>query len=63
MKAEIAQEGLKATPPVAITAVAWMKGLTLTDAVGIATLAYIALQAGYLIWKWYREFKKSRSRP
>lgn len=61
MRAEIASEGLKASPPIAITAVAWMQGLTLTDVVALATLAYIALQCGYLLWKWYREYKRGKS--
>lgn len=60
MRAAIVQEGLKSSPPVAITAVAWMQGLTLTDVVALATLAYIVLQCGYLIWRWWREYKKGR---
>lgn len=58
MKTAIAAEGIKATPPVTVTAVAWMNGLTLTDFVALATLIYISLQAGYLLWKWYQEYKK-----
>lgn len=58
MRVAIANEGLKATPPVTVTAVAWMQGMTLTDAVALATLIYIVLQAGYLIWKWVREARK-----
>lgn len=60
MRAEIAQESLKAAPPVTITAIAWMNGLTLNEVVALATLGYIGLQAGYLLWKWYREWKRSR---
>jgi hypothetical protein len=59
MKAEIVGEGLKASPPVTVTALAWMKGMTLNEYVAIATLIYIGLQAGYLLWKWYREWKKA----
>lgn len=59
MKAELTQEGLKATPPVAVT-LAWMSGLTINDAVGYATLIYVVLQAGYLLWKWYGEIKKRK---
>ena len=58
MKAEVVHESLKATPPVAVTGWAWMNGLTLSDAVALATLAYIALQAGYLVWKWVKEWRK-----
>jgi hypothetical protein len=31
--------------------------ITLNEWVAIATLAYIALQVGYLGWKWYREYR------
>lgn len=60
MREAITQEGLKATPPVTVSVVAWMQGLTINDVVGIATLAYIALQAIYLIWKAYREYKNGK---
>lgn len=58
MRVEVASESLKSAPPVAVTAVAWMTGLTLTDAVALATLIYIVLQAGYLVWKWIKEARK-----
>lgn len=57
MKAAIAAESLKAGPPVTVTAVTWMSGLTLNDYVLIGTLIYIALQAAYLVWKWVREYR------
>ena len=60
MKQAITHESLKSAPPVAITAWAWMNGLTLNEVVALATLGYIALQAGYLLWKWWHEFKRRR---
>lgn len=60
MRTEIVQEGLKAAPPVTVSLVAWLQGLTINQVVGYATLVYIALQAGYLVWKWYREYKRSQ---
>ena len=33
--------------------------LTLNEWVAIATLAYIGLQAAFLLWKWWREAKRS----
>ena len=60
MKQDIAQEAAKAAPPVAVTGWAWVHGLTISDAVALATLAYIALQAGYLVWKWVREIRRGR---
>lgn len=47
------REAAFAIPPVT----AW--ALTLNDIVAFASLAYIALQAAYLIWRWMRE----RNRP
>jgi hypothetical protein len=58
MKTEITSESLKAAPPVAVTALAQATDLTINELVAFATLTYIALQAGYLLWKWYREWKK-----
>lgn len=60
MRSEIAQESLKAAPPVAVTAWAWMSGLDINQVVGYATLLYIVLQAGYLIWKWVREVRRGK---
>lgn len=60
MRVAITQEGLKATPPVAVSVVAWIQGLTINQVVGIATVVYIGFQLGYLIWKWYREYKNGK---
>lgn len=60
MKQDVAAEAAKATPPIVISGWAWFHGLTLNQAVALATLAYIALQAAYLIWKWWREWKRGR---
>lgn len=60
MKQEIAHEAAKASPPVAVTAWAWMSGLALTDLVALATLAYVVLQTAYLLWRWSREVRRRR---
>lgn len=60
MKAEVVQESLKSAPPVAVAGAAWVFGLTLNDWVAVGTLTYLAIQGGYLLWKWYREWKRSR---
>lgn len=57
MRAEVTNEAVKATPPVMVSVAGWFGGLTINQAVGIATIVYIALQAGYLVWKWHREYK------
>lgn len=51
---------MRSAPPVAVAGSAWLFGLTLNDWVAVATLGYLALQTGYLLFKWYRDFKKGR---
>lgn len=58
MRVAIADQGLKAVPPVTVTVLAWVHNMTLPDAVALATLIYIVLQAGYLVWRWIREARK-----
>jgi hypothetical protein len=57
MKAVVLHEGAKSAPPVVVAGTAWLFGLTLNDWVAIGTLAYLVLQGGFLIWRWYRESK------
>jgi len=49
----------KSSPPIAVTA-AMLAGIPLEKWVAIATLAYIALQAAYLLWKWAREVRAKK---
>lgn len=49
----------KLAPPAAVVT-ASASGYTLQDWVGIATLIYLALQAAYLAWKWWRESRIPR---
>jgi hypothetical protein len=58
MKAVVLHEGVKSAPPVVVAGTAWLFGLTLNDWVAIGTLAYLALQGGFLVWRWFREYKK-----
>lgn len=54
MKLEFQQESIKAAPAVAGTV---YSTVTLNEWVAIATLIYILLQTGYLLWKWHKEYK------
>lgn len=54
MKAELTAEALKVTPPAVVAAI------TLNDVLTVATLIYIGLQAAYLLWKWWREYRASK---
>ena len=58
MTGEIASEAAKAAPPAVVTTVAAVGGLSLNNIIGVATLSYIVLQAGYLMWKWRRDWKR-----
>lgn len=58
MKQEVMQEALKATPPVSIAIAEKAAGWTLNDTVLTATLIYVIMQAGYLVWKWLREYRR-----
>lgn len=48
-------EGVKAAPPVAAVATNAAKGWTMTEAAAAVTIAYVLLQAVYLLWKWRNE--------
>jgi len=60
MNPDIISEAAKSTPPVAVTVAAATGGISLNNIIGAATLVYIVLQAGYLIWKWRRDIKRER---
>jgi hypothetical protein len=62
MKAEVTAEAVKSAPPATIAGVGFILSLDLNHLVGIATLAYIGLQAGYLLWKWVREYRAARGK-
>lgn len=59
MQQIVATEGMKASPPVAVSAMATVQGWQMADWVALATVLYILMQAGYLGWKWYREYRKA----
>lgn len=48
-------EGAKATPPVAVVATHAANGWTMGHTAAALTILYLALQIGYLAWKWNAE--------
>ncbi len=52
-RADIAQEAARAAPPISV-ATASLVGMTLHDWVLVATLVYVVLQAGFLMYRWWR---------
>jgi len=61
-KSDVLSEAAKAAPPVAITTAVTIGGLTLNEWVAIATLLYVVLQSGWLIWKWYHAIKERKDK-
>jgi uncharacterized membrane protein len=59
-KSDVLTEAVKAAPPIAITTAA-VGGLTLNEWVALATLLYIVLQSGWLVWKWYHAIKDKKN--
>lgn len=49
----MAAEAMKAAPPLTVSA-ATLAGVPVPDLVMWATLAYIVLQAGFLLYRWWR---------
>jgi hypothetical protein len=52
-KADIAAEAAKAAPPVTVAG-ATVAGVTINDLILWATLVYIVLQIGFLLYRWQR---------
>lgn len=52
-KIDLAAEAAKAAPPVTVAGLT-VAGVSLNDLVLIATLVYIALQASFLMYRWWR---------
>lgn len=60
MQTEIGAEVVKAAPPATVVVAGAASGWDLNSAVLWATLAYIGLQAAYLLWKWRRDIQRER---
>ncbi|MBU1350627.1 MAG: hypothetical protein KJ856_22510 [Gammaproteobacteria bacterium] len=58
---DIAMEGAKASPPVAVvgTSIAkgWAEGWTINHTVAALTIVYLLLQIGWLVWRWHKAAK------
>ncbi|WP_120967064.1 MULTISPECIES: hypothetical protein [Comamonas] len=61
-KQDIASAAYHATPG-AVTAGGFrLAGLPLSDWLVLASIAFVALQASYLIWKWRRDYLRAQNR-
>ena len=52
----VVNEVVKASPVLTVQGLQ-LWGLQLNDIVQLCTLVYLALQGGYLLWKWVKESK------
>jgi len=52
-KSDLIAEAAKSAPPVTVAGLT-VAGVSLNDLVLIATLGYIVLQAGFLLYRWVR---------
>ena len=57
MQKIVVSEATKSAPPVIVTA-AVAEGFTVNEWLAVATIIYIVMQACYLGWKWYKEWRK-----
>lgn len=62
-KVDVVHEAVKSAPPVAVTAASGLMGFSLHEWVAIATIAYIVIQTGWLLWKWRRAAKNKNWMP
>lgn len=62
-QSDLVTEAQKAAPPIVVSVATTIGGMSLQDWVYIATIGYIVLQAGWLIWKWYRAVRTKGWRP
>lgn len=61
-KQDIAGAALSVSPGAAATGVFKVWGLPLSEWLVVASLAFIALQAGYLVWKWRSDYERAQRR-
>jgi amino acid transporter len=55
MKQETVEQTIKAAPALAGTV---YSTITLNEMVAVATLAYVVVQLGFLVYKWYWDHKE-----
>jgi hypothetical protein len=60
---DVGSEAKKAVLPLVVSVAGKTGALTLQDWVYVATLAYIALQAAWLVWRWYRAVRTKGWKP
>lgn len=62
LKQEVAIEGAKSAPPLSVVAADQLGAISVNKYVAMATLVYVIMQAAYLGWKWYKEYKLGKNK-
>jgi len=58
--ADLTAQASKSAPPALAWLIAFVGEISLNNIIGVVTLIYIVLQAGYLVWKWRRDIRCER---
>lgn len=61
-KQDIADAAWQAAPSAGAAAGSRAMGLPLSDWLVLASIAFVLLQAGHLVWKWRRDSRRERER-
>lgn len=61
-KHDLASAVYQSTPGAVAAGGARMAGLPLSDWLVVASIAFVLLQAGYLVWKWRRDARRDMER-
>lgn len=61
-KHDLVSAAYQSAPGAAAAGSAGVFGLPLSDMLVLASIAFVALQAGYLVWKWRRDARRDQER-
>ena len=61
-KQDLVYAAIHSTPGAVAGSAARIGGLPLSDWLVVASIGFIALQAGYLVWKWRRDYRRDAAR-
>ncbi|MBB6559570.1 putative membrane protein YfcA [Acidovorax soli] len=61
-KNDLATAAYQSAPGAAAASSAGAVGLPLSDLLVLASIAFVALQAAYLVWKWRRDARRDQER-
>ena len=60
-KQDLGQAAMQVAPGGAASLAAQADGIQMADVLGFVSIVFVVLQAAYLLWKWRRDYLRSRS--